>query len=185
MVLAAQTDVLRAPGQFQDVQPRAVAVGRVDEAAVVDFEVVGHVPVRHGRVGIGLGYVEGDLGRRLRLADVEGPDPSSEVGQEGHPAIVGIPKVLLARVHAEPRSPQAVVAPGYFSPRRGSTDSVPRTIGPCHTFGSRRVPGGDVFEFSTVTSTTKLQCGASLHRSAVASDESITMSRLRNSVKLP
>ena len=64
--------------------------------------------------------------------------------------------------------------------------TVESTIGPCHGFCSARRGGGPsvaVFEFSTVTSTMKLQCGASTHRSFVDSDASSTMSRFWNAEK--
>src|SRR6267143_7309241 len=65
-----EADFLRPAAQFQNIQPGSVTVRRVDEAAVVDLEVVRHVAVRLNGVGIRHRDIEPYLDRRLRLADV-------------------------------------------------------------------------------------------------------------------
>jgi hypothetical protein len=41
ILIGSEADSLRVAAQLQDIQPGPVAVGRVDEPAIVDFEVVG------------------------------------------------------------------------------------------------------------------------------------------------
>src|SRR5436190_8418275 len=54
----AEADALRLSAQLEDIQPGPVAVSRIDESEIVDFDVVRHVPVRLGGVGFGYGYIE-------------------------------------------------------------------------------------------------------------------------------
>src|SRR5882672_3617619 len=70
ILICSETDLLRPAPELKDIQPGPVAVGSVDEAAVVDLEVVGHVAVRLDRVSVGHRNVERNLDRRLGLADV-------------------------------------------------------------------------------------------------------------------
>src|SRR5213076_2920816 len=109
-----EADPLRTAVQLQDVQPGAVAVGRVDESAIVDFEVVRHVAVRLNGVGVRDRDVEPDLDGRLRLADVPRANTAGEGGNESQLAVKGIAEVLLARVRPEARSPRAVVSTMIF-----------------------------------------------------------------------
>ena len=71
--LPPKANSLRPAVQLQDVHPIAITVHDVDEAAVVDFDVVGHV----GVVGSGR-YIERHLLGSLRLADV----PRAHTGVE-------------------------------------------------------------------------------------------------------
>src|SRR5437879_1943832 len=113
-LIRPEADFLRPAAQFQNIQPGAIAVRRVDEPAVVDLEVVRHVAVRLNGVGIRHRDVEPHLDGALRLADVPRAHPAGEIGKERHPPVIGIAEVLLARVHAETRSAIAVVAARKF-----------------------------------------------------------------------
>src|SRR5205085_2515144 len=55
-VTVAGTDAPRPAGQLDDVEAVALAVGRVDEAPVVDLEVVGHVAAGCLELGNGRGW---------------------------------------------------------------------------------------------------------------------------------
>src|SRR6267143_4951368 len=90
----------RLAAQLQNIQPGAIAVGGVDEPAIVDFEVVRHVAVRLGGVGIADRDIEPHLDGSLRLADVPRAHAAGEVSKESEPAVIRIAEVLLARVHA-------------------------------------------------------------------------------------
>ena len=57
-----ETIACRASEQLQDIHARAIAVDDVDQAAIVDVDVVGHV-VAVRRVGVGFRNVEGNLRR--------------------------------------------------------------------------------------------------------------------------
>src|SRR6266550_8560219 len=73
----------RPAAQLQDVHPVANAVHDDDEAAVVDFDIVGHI----GVVGSGR-YIEGRLLGSLRVADVPRAHAGVEVSSERQLAIV-------------------------------------------------------------------------------------------------
>src|SRR6266436_9140861 len=75
IVIAAlpYADLLRLTGQLQDVHPIADAVDDDDAAAVVDFDVVGHI----GAVGSGR-YIEPRLHGPLWVGDV----PRAHAGVE-------------------------------------------------------------------------------------------------------
>src|SRR5436309_11677636 len=89
-------DLLGAPGEFQDVHPIANAVNDDDVAAVVDFNVVGHVGVvRRCR------YIEPNLHGSLWIADVPHAHTGVEVRSERQLAIVRIAEVLLDRMRAK------------------------------------------------------------------------------------
>src|SRR5262245_38733674 len=105
----AETDFFRVAAQLEEVEPGAVAVSGVDDAAIVDLDVVGHVAVGLGSVGVALRNVKGDLLRPLRLADVPRADATGEVREERDPPVVGVAEVLFARVHAVARSAFAVI----------------------------------------------------------------------------
>src|SRR5205823_12261821 len=94
------------------VHPIADAVDDDDAAAVVDFDVVGHV----GVVGSGR-YIEPRLHGPLRVADVPRAHTGVEVRGEGQPAVVRIAEVLLGRMRAEALTTQAVVATRVFLAR--------------------------------------------------------------------
>src|SRR5436305_7645917 len=74
-VIDARTDTIRAydlrraTRQLQDVHARAITVDDVDQAAIVDIDVVGHI-VAVRRVGVGFRHVEGNLRHVERLADI-------------------------------------------------------------------------------------------------------------------
>src|SRR6266571_5862161 len=96
VIVGPEADSLRSAVQLQDIQPGAVAVGGVDEPAIVDFEVVRHVAVRLNGVGVRYGDVEPHLDGRLRLADVPRPHAAGEICKERQYAVKGITEVLLA-----------------------------------------------------------------------------------------
>src|SRR5262245_6906081 len=104
--------LLRLAVQLQDVHPIANAVHDDDDAAVVDFNVVGHV----GVVGSGR-YIERRLLGSLRVADVPRAHTGVEVSSERQLAIVRIAEVLFARMGAEALAAQAVVAARVFFTR--------------------------------------------------------------------
>src|SRR5712692_9399414 len=110
VAILSEADAPRLAAQLQNIQPGTIAVGRVDEPAIVDFKVVRHVAVRLNGVGIANWDIETYLDRRLRLADVPRAHTAGEVSKESEPAVIGVTEVLLARVHSEARSPRAVVA---------------------------------------------------------------------------
>src|SRR5437879_5490147 len=116
-LIRPEADFLRPAAQFQNIQPGAVTVRRVDEPAVVDLEVVRHVAVRLNGVGIRHRDIEPHLDRRLRLADVPRPHPAGEVSKESQPAVIGITEVFLARMHPVARSSRAVVSAREFLAR--------------------------------------------------------------------
>src|SRR2546422_4724917 len=107
VAIPPEADAPRPAVQLQNIQPGAIAVGRVDKPAIVDFEVVRHVAVWLRGVGIAFRHIEPRLDRRLRLADVPRAHAAGEVSKESEPAVIRITEVLLARVHAETRSPRA------------------------------------------------------------------------------
>src|SRR5215813_14156072 len=98
--------------QPQEVHPIANAVHDDDDAAVVDFNVVGHV----GVVGSGR-YIERRLLGSLRVADVPRAHAGVEVSSERQLAIVRIAEVLFGRMGAEALATQAVVAARVFLTR--------------------------------------------------------------------
>src|SRR6266850_4593059 len=106
VAILPEADAPRLPAQLQNIQPGTIAVGRVDEPAVVDFEVVRHIAVRFDGVGIAFRNVEPHLDRSLRLADVPRAHTAGEVSKESEPAVIRITEVLLARMHPEARSPR-------------------------------------------------------------------------------
>src|SRR2546425_4790836 len=116
-LICPEADFLRPAAQFQNIQPGAIAVRRVDEPAVVDLEVVRHVAVRLNGVGIRHRDVEPHLDGALRLADVPRANTAGEGSNESQLAVKGITEVLLARVRPEARSPIAVVAAREFLAR--------------------------------------------------------------------
>src|SRR5207245_8711035 len=69
-LIRPEADFLRPAAQLKNIQPGAVTVGRVDEPAVVDLEVVRHVTVRLHGVGIRYRDVEPHLDWCFRLAAV-------------------------------------------------------------------------------------------------------------------
>src|SRR4030095_12506688 len=118
LFLRPQANLLRRPVQLEEIEPRAVTVYGEDIAAIVDLQVISHIAVRLGKL-IAYRNVIPHFDGPLRLADVPYPHAASEVGKEGQPAIVGIGEILLARMHAETRAAQAVVAARVFLTRTG------------------------------------------------------------------
>src|SRR5439155_6305985 len=123
-------DVPSLAGRLQDVRPIADAVDDDDAAAVVDFDVVGHV----GVIGSGR-YIERRLRGPLRVADIPRAHTGVEVRGEGQPAVVRIAEVLLGRMRAEALTTQAVVATRVFlarlridPQRREHHRSLPRVL---------------------------------------------------------
>src|SRR5215813_3786427 len=92
--------------------PLPMRVHDDDDAAVVDFNVVGHV----GVVGSGR-YIERRLLGSLRVADVPRAHAGVEVSSERQLAIVRIAEVLFGRMGAEALATQAVVAARVFLTR--------------------------------------------------------------------
>ena len=107
-------DLLRASRELQDVHSRAVPVHDINVAAVVDFDVVGHVAIGNPGVGIGHRYIEPHFDRCLRLADIPYAQAAGKVRDRRQLAVERIPEILLARVRPEARSPRAVVAALVF-----------------------------------------------------------------------
>src|SRR5258708_40309654 len=77
-LIRPEADFLRPAAQFQNIQPGAIAVRRVDEPAVVDLEVVRHVAVRLNGAGIRYRDVEPHLDGALRLSDVPRPNTAGQ-----------------------------------------------------------------------------------------------------------
>src|SRR2546428_337110 len=102
-------DRRRASEQLQDVHPRAVAVDDVDQAAIVDLDVVGHV-VAIGRVGVGFRNVERHLRRGVRLPNVPDAHAAVEPRDRRQLAVERVVEVLLGGVGAEAYAASAIVS---------------------------------------------------------------------------
>ena len=96
-------DMLRASEQLQDIHASTIAVDDVDQAAIVDLEVVGHVAARVARVGVGFRNVEGYLRRGVRLADVPDAQAAVEIRNSRQLALYWVGEVLLGGVDTEAR----------------------------------------------------------------------------------
>src|SRR5947208_15499723 len=105
VAIPPEADAPRLAGQLQDVHPIANAVDDNDVAAVVDFDVVGHV----GVIGSGR-YIEPRLHGPLRDAEIPRAPTCGAVRAEGRTAVVRISAVLLGRMRSEALTPQAGVA---------------------------------------------------------------------------
>src|SRR5262245_55023999 len=110
------------PGVADELQDVHAGVGAVDDEdvpAVVDIDVVRldgdlagvDAPGRNTPlIGVagGGGNVEGDLRRIERVADVHGPDPGVEPGEEHYALVVDRGQVLTARVRPKASAALAV-----------------------------------------------------------------------------
>src|SRR6266404_5595846 len=110
-------DATCTAGELEDVHAIANAVYDDNVAAIIDFDVVGHVHAVDAIAALfdrGFRYIERRGGGALRVADVPRADAAIEVRGERYPAVIRIAEILLGRMGAEPLAAQAVVAARVF-----------------------------------------------------------------------
>src|SRR5712692_3019608 len=130
-------DLRRTPREPDDVQSRARPVGTVDEAAIVDLDVVGlnhlgaggsdiRIAVRMAdsirakghRVLVRRGNEIGDLLHGKRVADVEDASARVEPREDGELPVVGGIERLGARVVSEPPAAAAEISRVFWNVER-------------------------------------------------------------------